>query len=98
MRPTAFEPWRRPLAVSMLVLAGAVGGVTLARQVFDSPSVPVTAGAAVPDGHLRFSPEVPPTGGTVATGYHAAPPYGRVDPSPLKPRTLTIDIRAAWPQ
>jgi hypothetical protein len=99
MRPGVFDPWRRPLAVSMLALAGAVGGVTWGRQVFDSPSLPpVTAGAATPDGHLSFGPEVPPRGGTVATGYYAAPPFGRVDPSPLEPRTLNTDVRAVWPR
>jgi hypothetical protein len=92
LRPASFDPWRKALAIGMLGLAGAVGGITLAERVLGSHPLPLTAGAAVPTDHLTFKPAAMPNGGTaVASGYYAAPPYAPVDPVPPRP-ALRLDL------
>jgi hypothetical protein len=82
LRPRVLDPVRKPIAVTMLSIAAVAGAAALADDVLDSRAPMSMAGAAVPDHHpITLSPTAPPYGGTaIHPGYHAAPPYGPVDP------------------
>lgn len=87
LRPETYEPIRRGLAVC-LVCAVAGGCIHTAMDRILDRRTPIsnTRGAAIPDTPpVEFSAESLPRGGTVASGYHSNPPYGRIDPAPREP-------------
>jgi len=91
------DPVRKPVTVAMLSFATLTGGAALAHDILDSHGPTLMSGAAVPDHHpITFTPAAPPSGGTaIDPGYHAAPPYGPVDPLP--PTRIALDIRRTFP-